>query len=330
MKICVTGGAGMIGSTLIRKLVSVGYEVSVIDNLWRGKLEYIRGIENFDVKTGFHNVDLSDNANVDTITKIVKRSDIVIHLADIVAGIGYVFNNQYDIFRINNAINTNVFRACVLAEVPKIIYAGTACSFPKELQRSLTSVLKEDLLFPAEPESSYGWSKLLGTIELNLLSKKYGCVANTLIFHNIYGSYCDLDPSRSQVIPSLIRKMIELPTGGKLTVWGSGNQGRAFIYIDDVVSAFIKTIEKDILSSIIQIGPSVCTSIKDLVYCLKDDILKKELDLFFDTSKPEGDIGRCADYSLAKVTLGWEPQVSLPVGLERTYQWIADQLKYGK
>jgi len=327
MKICVTGGAGMIGSTLIRKLISFGHEISVIDNLWRGKIENISGIENFDAKTDFHKVDLSDNTNVDTITKIVKRNDIVVHLADLVAGISYVFNNQYDIFRINNAINTNLFHACASAGVPKIIYAGTACSFPKSLQRSLTSVLREDQLFPSYPESAYGWSKLMGTLELDFLQEKYGCHIGTLMLHNVYGPYCDIDPSRSQVIPSLIRKMIELPTGGSLKVWGSGNQGRAFIYVDDVATAFIKAIEKDILPPIIQIGPSVCTSIKDLVYCLKDEIIKKDMELVFDTSKPEGDLGRCADYSLAKINLGWEPQVSLSIGLQNTYRWIDSQLK---
>jgi GDP-D-mannose 3', 5'-epimerase len=328
MKICVTGGAGMIGSTLIRKLVRLDYNVSVIDNLWRGKLENLNGIEDFNIKTDLHKVDISDNANVDTIAKIVKRSDIVIHLADLVAGISYVFNNQYDIFRINNAINTNLFHACALAEVPKIIYAGTACSFPKSLQRSLTSVLKENQLLPAHPESSYGWSKLMGTLELDFLKEKYKCIVSTLMLHNVYGPYCDIDPSRSQVIPSLIRKIIELPSGGILQVWGSGNQGRAFLYVDDVATAFIKAIEKDILPPVIQIGPSVCVSIRDLVHCLKDDIIMKNMELVFDTSKPEGDIGRCADYSLAKATLGWEPQVSLSVGLQTTYRWINSKLKY--
>jgi GDP-D-mannose 3', 5'-epimerase len=329
MKICVTGGAGMIGSTLVRKLINLGYEISVIDNLWRGKLENLNDIDNFNINNDFHNVDLSDNTNVETITRIVKHNNIVIHLADLVAGISYVFDNQYDIFRINNAINTNLFHACALAGVPKMIYVGTACSFPKSLQRSLTSVLREDQLFPSHPESSYGWSKLMGTLELGFLSEKYGCNVGTLMLHNVYGPYCDLDPSRSQVIPSLIRKMIELPSGGSLRVWGSGNQGRAFIYVDDVVMAFVKAIEKDILPPVIQIGPSVCTSIKDLVYCLKDEILKKDMELVFDTSKPEGDLGRCADYSLAKAALGWEPKVSLSVGLQNTYRWIDSKLKHG-
>ena len=329
MKICVTGGAGMIGSTLIRKLVLLGHEISVVDNLWRGKLENISGIENFSVKNDFHNIDISDNVNINLITKIVAQSDMVIHLADLVAGISYVFNNQYDVFRINNAINTNLFHACALAKVPKIIYAGTVCSFPKSLQRSLTSVLKEELLLPAYPESAYGWSKLMGTLELDYLREKYGCTVITLMLHNVYGPYCDIDLSRSQVIPSLIRKIIELPSGENLKVWGSGNQGRAFIYVDDVTRAFIKAMEMNDLPSIIQIGPSICTSMKELVYCLKDQIIKKDIGLSFDASKPEGDIGRCADYSLAKSTLGWEPQISLLDGLQNTYRWIESELKHG-
>ena len=98
MKICITGGAGMIGSALLRKLSNKGYEIIVIDNLWRGKVENINTIENWDFNNNFHNIDLSDTNNEEKLLKILESTDVLIHLADIVAGIGYVFNNQYEIF----------------------------------------------------------------------------------------------------------------------------------------------------------------------------------------------------------------------------------------
>ena len=162
MKICITGGAGMIGSTLIRKLIQMNHEIVVIDNLWRGKLDNLSSIASFNIDNSFFNIDLSKTENIDEVTSIFLSCDAVIHLADIVAGIGYVFNNQYEIFRINNLINTNVFNSCAQAGVKKILYAGTACSFPKTMQMSLDSILKEDDLFPSYPESAYGWSKLMG------------------------------------------------------------------------------------------------------------------------------------------------------------------------
>lgn len=326
MKICVTGGAGMIGSALVRKLIKSGYEVFVIDNLWRGKLSNLAGIDGFDIEDHFYELDLADVLKTEHLIELLSGTKTVIHLADIVAGIGYVFNNQYDIYRINNLINTNIFQASANAGVSKIIYAGTACSFPKTLQMSLDSVLKESDLYPAYPESAYGWSKLNGSLELEFLNKKYGIEVVTLMLHNVYGPYCDLDPKRSQVIPSLMRKMLELESHQTLEVWGSGNQGRAFVHTDDVTEAFLIALKRTGLPQVIQIGPNYCTSIKELVLMLKDDVLRKELKINFDTTKPEGDLGRCADYSLAKEVLEWTPKVNLLDGLRDTYNWVKGEL----
>jgi GDP-D-mannose 3', 5'-epimerase len=320
MKICVTGGAGMIGSALVRRLAKSNIEICVIDNLWRGKLSNLKSIEGFNIETDFHDIDLSKIENQDAVTAIFADCDVVIHLADIVAGIGYVFNNQYEIFKVNNLINTFTFSACVQAEVKKILYAGTACSFPQELQMGLESVLFEKNMFPANPESAYGWSKLWGTLELRYLTEKHKISATTLVLHNVYGSFCDLS-ERSQVIPSLINRVIDIENDGTLSVWGSGNQGRAFISTHDVADAFYKAIYKENLPELIQIGPSVCTSIKELTQAIVS-ISGKSIKVFYDTTKPEGDIGRCANYETAKKILEWTPQTNFYEGLKEVYSWI--------
>lgn len=325
MRICITGGAGMIGSTLIRRIGALGHHITVIDNLWRGDLNNLKGVTGFN-EADFYNIDLSKTENEAQVAGIFRNMDCVIHLADIVAGIGFVFNNQYEIFRINNMINTNVFHACAEAGVKKILYAGTACSFPKTMQMSLDSVLRENDLFPSWPESGYGWSKLMGTLELEYLKEKHGCEVTTLMLHNVYGPFCDIDPGRSQVIPSVIRKILELPENGELTVWGSGNQGRAFLHVNDVADAFIAALQKDGLPLVIQVGPDYCTSIKELVFTLKDQVIEKDISVVFDTTKPEGDIGRCADYSLATEVLGWTPKVNFIEGLRETTKFIENKL----
>jgi GDP-D-mannose 3',5'-epimerase len=326
MKICITGGAGMIGSALLKKLCIEDDEIIVIDNLWRGKEENINSIKGWDFSKNFYNINLADQTNEDQLLQILKDTDVIIHLADIVAGIGYVFNNQYEIFKINNTINTNIFTLASKLNVKKILYAGTACSFPKNLQLSLTSVLKESQLFPAEPESAYGWSKLIGTMELQYMAEKFNIKVTTLMLHNVYGPFCDIDPKRSQVIPSIIRKLIELKPNETLDVWGSGNQGRAFLHVDDVANAFKLALEKDNLPQIIQIGPDNCTSIKHLVNVLINDVINKPINIHFDTTKPEGDLGRCADYSVASKSLGWSPNVELKDGLVNTYNWIKSKI----
>ena len=155
--ILITGGAGMIGSNLVKRLVWDGYHVTVVDNLWRGKIEYLLDESNtpvINLKKDLHRIDLSASNEFEDILKSV---DYVYHLADIVAGIGYVFNNQGSIFRQNMLINSNVITAVRKHAVKGFIYVGTACSFPAELQSGVDArPLREEDQYPASPESAYG------------------------------------------------------------------------------------------------------------------------------------------------------------------------------
>ena len=134
MKVIVTGAAGMIGSYLIRDLIKNNYKVVAIDNLWRGKKRYLENINGFDIDREFILADLSKNSDIKFLEKELKEEYILIHLADIVAGIGYVFNNEHSIFRENLLINSNTISLARKLNVTNFLYVGTACSFPKHLQ----------------------------------------------------------------------------------------------------------------------------------------------------------------------------------------------------
>lgn len=321
----------MIGSNLVKRLVKDGHDVYVMDNLWRGKLEYLNdenGKPVIDLDSHFFNVDIASGYEVDGV---VFHMDYIIHLADIVAGIDYVFGNQGELFRQNNLINTNLFNSVRKAgkgRIKGLIYVGTACSYPLTRQNSLDVIpLKEDELFPAMPESAYGWSKLMGQLEIGYLEKETGIPCCTLQFHNVYGSPCDYG-ERSQVIPALIRKAVNYPNE-PFNVWGSGEQGRAFIHVNDIVDALCLALEKGWGQGWIQIGPSECTSIREIA----ETIIKisgKDITPFYDTSKPEGDKARSADWSKAKAILGWEPKVKLEDGLREQYQWVKAQIEKQK
>lgn len=324
-RVMVTGGAGMIGSNLVKQLVKEGYQVSVIDNLWRGKKEYLlneNGIAVINIDTEFFNVDLSIPGAADHLFEGIS---CIIHLADIVAGIGYVFNNQGSIFRQNFLINSNVIAAARKTKPSGFVYVGTACSFPDHLQTGVNAApLKEEDQYPASPESAYGWSKLMGEYESLLMEKELGIPVSIPVLHNVYGSPCDYGDGRGQVIPSLIRKAVNYPTE-PFIVWGSGNQGRAFIHTDDVVAGIIAAMNKGLGKGIVQLGPDVCTSIREIAETVVD-LSGKDIDIQYDISKPEGDIGRCADYSKAKRELGWEPRVNLKEGLTELYEWIENDI----
>jgi GDP-D-mannose 3',5'-epimerase len=326
--VLVTGGCGMIGSNLVKRLVTEKWDVYVVDNLWRGKIEYLNG-ENglpvIDLNTHFFQKDL---ANYNEIQELVGKTDYVIHLADIVAGIDYVFRNQGELFRINNIINSNIFDCCRKAgneTLKGVLYVGTVCSFPKTRQNTLNpEPLREEELFPALPESAYGWSKLIGQLELEYLEKETGIPCGILMFHNVYGTPADYG-ERSQVIPALIRKAVNYPKE-PFNVWGSGSQGRAFVHVNDIVNALILALDKAWGCGPIQIGPSYCTSIKEIAEKIIS-ISGKDIKPFYDISKPEGDTARCADYSKARMILGWEPEVSLEEGLKECYAWIEKQIR---
>ena len=324
-KILVTGGAGMIGSNLVKKLVFEGHNVYVADNLWRGKKKYLFLKNNKLIipKKNFYKVDL---ANYKNCLKVTNNMDIVVHLADVVAGINYVFSNESSLYRKNILINTNTLNASIKNKVKKYIYAGTACSYPKSKQSIMDPPpFKEDDVYPAEPESSYGWSKLMGEYEAELAFNEKLIDIEILRLHNVYGSPTELDPLMSQVIPALCRKAIE-QKNLKLLVWGSGRQKRAFVHVDDVVNGFLKAIKKrSKFNGVIQLGPNFSTSISEIAKRIVS-LSGKKIFIKFDKSKPEGDFDRMANNSRAKKVLNWSPKISLDEGLKKVFDWCKLEL----
>ena len=325
-RVLVTGGAGMIGSNLVKKLIKHKYSVKVVDNLWRGKKEYLQDKEGkyvIDMNKDFYFMDLSVP---DICDAVMKDVDYVVHFADIVGGIGYVFNNQGSLFRQNLLINTNTIASARKSNLKGFVYIGTACSFPenKQNQYEATALVESDL-YPAMPESAYGWSKLMGQYETKLMEKEKGIPSVSVMLHNVYGSPADFSVERSQVIPSLVRKAIKYPEED-FVIWGSGNQSRAFIHVSDVTDGILLAMEKGLGQNEIQLGPSYATTIREIAE-LVVKISGKDIPIKYDTSKPEGDKARCADYTKAKDILGWQPKTSLQDGVQELYDWVSKMIK---
>jgi len=324
MKVLVTGGAGFIGSSLVKRLVADGAEVEVVDNLWRGSLQNLQneaGVSVLQPESKFHLADLTDPAKC---LEIIRGFDLVYHLADVVGGVQFAFDNELFIYRQNILINTNVLAACVLNRIPNYVYVGTACSFPRHLQMADgIAALREDQTYPAEPESSYGWSKLMGEYEALLAAKSNSINVGVLRFHNVYGPGVSIEQTRSQVIPSLIMKAIRFPDE-PFVVWGSGNQYRDFVFIDDIVEALILVVLKGMNQGVIQVGSERPTSVRTLAEKIVS-ISGKPITAVYDTSRPEGDRGRVAVCERARQILGWQAHTDLDTGLAETYKWILRQ-----
>jgi nucleoside-diphosphate-sugar epimerase len=327
-RILVTGGAGFIGSWLVEALVRVGSEVFVVDNLWRGSLENLRkedGTYWIPLSSHFLLGDLRDY-HVALSAGLKSKPDIVFHLADIVAGIDFVFTNEPFLFRANILINTNIFSAIQEVGIQRLVYLGTACSYPRKLQEKPGGIpLLEDQVYPADPESAYGWSKLMGEYESELLAKNSEIQVGILRSHNVYGPRSILSKKRSQVIPSLIRKAVRYPEE-EFIVWGSGKQARDFVFVGDVVDAILRLPLKGMDKGVIQIGTAQETTVAELAAMIVE-ISGKEIPIRFDKDKPEGDRGRSGNYNKAKTILGWDVFTPLKDGLKQTYNWAYKQIE---
>ena len=301
------------------------WKLSWENNLWRGSIDNLKWStkDSVDLQAVVYKYDLKDYRKCLELTRDI---DAVIHLADIVAGINFVFSNELFVFRSNNLINSNVLSAAIKNGVAKYVYVGTACSYPHEKQNAINlPPLSEEDAYPANPESAYGWSKLMGEYECELAQKEGKIETSILRLHNVFGPPCEISPELSQVIPALCRKAILYPKE-KFIVWGSGHQRRAFVYVDDVVDAIVATLTKGMGKGVIQIGPTVSHSIGEIAELIRT-LSDKEFDIQFDQSMPEGDKDRTANNNKALEVLGWRPTTSLEDGLKRTYAWVEEKIK---
>lgn len=316
----------MIGSNLVKSLVVRGDDVYVADNFWRGKRENLLNADKSDYVVSEEKIFDVDLRDFDSCAQVLRGIEVCYHLADVVAGINFVFENELFLWRSNILINSNVLQASIDNGVKDFIYVGTACSYPKEEQSQPGSrPFREEDVYPADPESSYGWSKLMGEYEVELAGKENAINTGILRLHNVYGSPAELNPSRSQVIPALCRKAILFPSES-FTVWGSGNQRRAFVHVDDVVDALIRVHSLGMGKGVIQIGPPKSVSVGEIAERIVG-LSSKKIPILFDKSRPEGDFDRAADGSKAERILGWTPNTSLESGLLSLYSWVEQELQ---
>ena len=164
----------------------------------------------------------------------------------------------------------------------------------------------------------------MGEYEAELSQTETRLDVGILRLHNVYGTPCELDSGKSQVIPALCRKAVMSPEE-EFVVWGSGNQRRAFVHVSDVVDALELVLQKGMNKGAIQIGPSESVSIKEIA----NQIIKisnKSIKVRYDIDRPEGDMDRAANWEKARKVLGWSPKIMMRDGLEDTYAWVTRKL----
>jgi GDP-D-mannose 3',5'-epimerase len=311
--VLVTGGAGFIGSNLVRTLVEEGASVRVADNLSRGALAKLNGLRN---RIKFVEVDLTDQENCVAACKDIHY---VFHLAASVGGIQYIKKANVGGLTPSALMNINMLEAARQCDVKQFLFASSACVY-REKSLDLNRFVEEDA-YPANPETTYGWAKLLGEIGCKSYYADYGLKTSSARIFNAFGENESFDQKSSHVIPSLIRKAVNYPKEG-FRVFGDGKQERAFLYVKDCVDGLLRCIERISDGSAINLGSEEVVSIADVANMIVQ-LSGKKINVEYDLSGPQGTHRYCADTTKMKRVLEWNAQTPFKEGLKSTFTWSA-------
>lgn len=315
-KVLISGGAGFVGSHLTERLVEQGARVRVIDNLENGSLENLKAcIDRIEFVDG----DLNGLA---LCRRVAKGSDIVMHLAAKVAGVGFNVEHQGTMFTSNVIINTNMMEAARLEGVDSYLCVSSACVYPRFC--SIPTPEEEGLKDDPEPTNfGYGWSKRIAEIQAKAYSQEFGMKIVIIRPYNTYGPRDHFELEKAHAIPALINKVCS--GVNPLIVWGDGEQSRAFTYVTDIVQGMILAIEKKAFGEVFNIGTQEEIKIKDLAAVIIK-ICRSSVRVKFDSQHLGGQPRRNADISKAANKLGYTPGVTLEDGLKETVAWYKQNI----
>lgn len=315
--VVVTGAGGFIGGSLVARLRSAGCQhIRAVDVKplaeWYQKFDDVENLI----------LDLNQKQNCDVAAR--GASDIY-NLAANMGGMGFIENNKA-LCMLSVLINTHMLQAANAQNVKRFFYSSSACVYNADKQRTFEAPsLKEEDAYPAMAEDGYGWEKLFSERMCRHFREDFGLYTRVARFHNVYGPWGTWDGGREKAPAAICRKVIEAKLSGNhdIEIWGSGEQTRSFMYIDDCLKGIELILDSDILDPI-NLGSSEAVTINQLVD-LAESFAGIKLRRQYNLDAPKGVNGRNSDNTLIKRLLNWEPDTSLRTGLEQTYRWIYDQ-----
>ena len=323
-RVLITGAAGFVGRAFTRRLVRDGWEVVALDNMSAGEPlhkwhdpvapHFVRFRRMWDVRDGVAAMDYPD------------EYDLIIHCAAVVGGRLKLDGDPLAVAT-DLAIDSDFFNWVVKAKnKPKVIYFSSSAVYPVELQQRLQYIkLAESLVTQGatkfgRPDVTYGWAKLTGEYLAHLAVKQYG--ADVLIYRPFSG-YGE-DQSFDYPFPSIIRRVVNREN--PIAIWGSGEQCRDFIHIDDIVEAVMQT--KDVLKpgDTLNLGTGIPVSLRELAEMALAEVRPTSYDdVVCDKTKPEGVFYRVADtYKLSQL---YKPRITLEEGIRRVAKFLSKQDK---
>ncbi len=303
-KVCVTGGAGFLGSFIVEQLKGKG-----CNNIFVPLVEEYNLVE------------------MDSVKKLYSdcNPDIVVHLAAVVGGIGANMENPGKYFYENLMMGVQLMEQARLHGIKKFVALGTICAYPK-----FTPVpfKEEDLWmgYPEETNAPYGLAKKMMLVQSQAYRQQYGFNSIFLLPVNLYGPRDNFDPRSSHVIPALIRKCVEAKQRGdkQIVVWGTGSASREFLYVEDAARGILLAAEKYEKSDPVNLGAGFEITIKDLITLIAE-LTGFKGDIVWDKTKPDGQPRRCLDISKAKDEFGFIAKTQFKEGLTKTIDWYREK-----
>ena len=301
-RIYVAGHAGLVGSAIVRRLQSAGFN-NVLTATRR-------------------QLDLRDQGEVSHWFKS-NRPDYVYLVAGTVGGIIANSTRPAEFIYDNMMIHGTVVHAAHQYSTRKLLYLGSSCIYPSEAMQPIT---EEQLLTgPLEPTNEwYAIAKIAGIKLCQAYRRQYGCDFISAMPTNLYGPHDNFDLTSGHVLPALMRKFHDARLAGEKSVeiWGTGSPMREFLHVDDLADACVFLMENYSDDSHINVGSGVDLTIRALAEKVRD-IVYPEAALHFDTSKPDGAPRKVLDVTKLR-ELGWTSKIELGAGIQSTYQWFLE------
>ena len=313
----VFGAGGFIGSHMVKRLKAEGYWVRGVD------LKYPEFTE-----TEVNDFLIGDLRDPNICRQALDRSfDEVYQFAADMGGAGYIFTgeNDADIMHNSSMINLNIMKACHKQSIKRIFYSSSACIYPEYNQMDpYNPNCVENSVYPAKPDSEYGWEKLFSERMYLAFHRNYGLDVRIARYHNIFGPEGSWNDGREKAPAAICRKVATAFDGEEIEIWGDGKQTRSFLYIDECLEGTIRLMGST-WTGPVNIGSDEMVTIDQLTDMVIDIGGKKLIKKFI--KGPQGVRGRNSDNILIEKKLGWKPTKTLKEGIKKTYDWIERQIK---
>ena len=310
-RVLITGGAGFIGSELVRQVVAQGSEAIVVDNLVNGRRENLEDLR--DLPSSQFQLIESDIRNTDLMVDLMSDVDVVFHLACL--GVRHSIHSPHENHEVNATATLNLLHAAKTLGVGRFVYVSSSEVYGTARWVPMTEE------HPTLPMTVYGAAKLAGECYTRAFYQTYDYPTVVVRPFNAYGPRCHHEGDSGEVIPKFLLRCM---AGKPMVIFGDGTQTRDFTYVGDTAKGILMAgFTDNVVGKTINLGSGFEITVNDLAKEIALILGKSDVEIIYDESRP-GDVLRLyAETAQASQLLGFKPQTTLSEGLLRLKEWYS-------